>query len=98
MNYAIQQQQIAALKPRAKKLRLLDALLTGPKTSFELAKAPVWDSCPNSTVSEWRKHGLEIHTDMVVVPGYAGEPTHIAEYSLTPKAHEEASKLVRGDL
>ncbi|HMN42944.1 MAG TPA: helix-turn-helix domain-containing protein [Povalibacter sp.] len=85
----------AALKPRAKKLRLLDALLTGPKTSFELEKAPVFDHCANSTVSEWRKQGIDIRTEMVTVAGYGGEPAHIARYSLAPKAIEQATRLTR---
>jgi hypothetical protein len=89
--------ELAALKPRAKKLRLLKALLDGPKTSFELEKAPVFDHCPNSTVSEWRKRGLEIHTEMVVVSGYGGEPAHIARYSLAPEARDRALGLVEVD-
>ncbi len=90
-------QPLGALKPRAKKFRLLAALVTGPKTSFELERAPVFDHCANSTVSEWRKKGLDIRTEMVTVAGYAGEPAHIARYSLTPEAFKRAINLLRDE-
>lgn len=89
----IESENVGALKARPKKLRLLDALLSGPKNSFELARAPTFDSCPNSTVSEWRKKGIDIQTEIVRVPGYAGEGAHIARYSLTSEARERAVRI-----
>ena len=94
MNSSIEPQRDAALKPRAKKLRLLAAILAGPKTSFELEKAPVFDHCPNSTVSEWRKQGMAIRTEMVTVSGYAGEPAYIAKYSIAPESLARAKSLL----
>jgi hypothetical protein len=87
-------QRGAALKPRTKKLRLLEAILEGPKTSFELEKAPVFDHCPNSTVSEWRKLGIGITTEMITVSGYGGEPAHIARYSISPESRDRVMRLV----
>lgn len=94
MNTSISSQPAAAHKARPKKLRLLDALLTGPKTSFELERAPTFDHCANSTVSEWRKQGVEILTEMVTVSGYAGEPARIARYSLAAESRQRAQQIV----
>jgi hypothetical protein len=94
MNSSIEPQRHAALKPRAKKFRLLAAILVGPKTSFELEKAPVFDHCPNSTVSEWRKQGLDIRTEMVTVSGYAGQAACIAKYSIAPESLDRAKRLL----
>lgn len=94
MNHAIGSQLEAAHKPPAKKFRLLAAIVDGPKTSFELEKAPVFDHCANSTVSEWRKQGLDIRTEMVTVAGYAGESAHIARYSLAPASLDRALRLL----
>ena len=65
MNTAIEPQLVAAHKPTPKRLRTLAAILDEPKTSFQLEQAPVWDHCANSTVSELRKAGIEILTEMV---------------------------------
>ena len=78
MNRAIESQLDAAHKAIPKKIRLVEAIYESPKTSFELEKHPTYDHCPNSTVSELRKAGIEIHTEMVTIPGYGGEPARIA--------------------
>jgi hypothetical protein len=94
MNIAIESQLHAALKPRPKKIRLLDALVAGPKTSFELGRAPTRDHCANSTVSEWRKQGIEILTEMVTVSGYQGEQARIAKYTLAESSRQRALQLI----
>ena len=94
LSTTIEAQRDAAHKATPKKVRLLTALLEGPKTSFELEKAPIFDHCANSTVSELRKAGVEILTEMISVPGYGGEPARIARYSLTPKARDRALTIV----
>jgi hypothetical protein len=48
-------------------------------------------------VSEWRKQGLDIRTEMVTVAGYGGEGAHIARYSLAPDARDRALSLVEVD-
>lgn len=84
-----------AHKPPLKWERTLGALLEGPKNSFELEKAPVFDHCPNSTVSELKKrHGLIIITIMIRVPGYANEGAMIAEYHLDARSHAHARQLL----
>lgn len=96
LNSTIESQLDAAHKATPKKIRLITALLEGAKTSFELEKHPTYDHCPNSTVSELRKAGLAIHTEMTVVPGYGGEPARIARYSIAPESRGKALKLVEG--
>jgi hypothetical protein len=96
MNHAIESQLEAAHKSTPKKIRLLTALVDGPKNSFQLEKHPTYDHCPNSTVSELRKAGVEILTEMVSVPGYGGEPARIARYSLTPKSRDRALQMIGG--
>lgn len=75
--------------------RVLAALLDGPRTSRQLEREPVFDHCAHSTASELRKKGLPIITEIVEVPGYAGEPARIARYnSLDPTGRERALKLL----
>lgn len=94
MNHAIEPQLFAADKPTPKRLRLLAAILEGPKTSFELERAPVWDHCANSTVSELRKAGIKILTEMVTVSGYRGEAARIARYSVAPESLTKAQHML----
>lgn len=96
LSITIESQRDAAHKATPKKVRLLNALLDGPRTSFQLEGAPVFDHCANSTVSELRKAGVEILTEMITVPGYGGEPARIARYSLTTKARDKALEIVGG--
>lgn len=96
-NAATMPHEAGAHKPPLKWCRVLRALLEGPHTSFELEKAPVFDHSPNSTVSELRKRGLDTHSVPVVVPGYGGAPTRIAEYSLDPSSRSRAEALLRGE-
>lgn len=85
----------AAHKSQLKWERTLRAILGGPKNSFELEKAPVFDHCPNSTVSELKKrHGLVIVTNMIRVPGYANEGAMIAEYHLADESKAKAAALL----
>lgn|GEM_PF-2755051 len=71
------------------------ALLTGPHNSFELEKAPTFDHCPNSTVSELKKrHGLLIYTQMTRVAGYDGAGAIIAQYTLAAESRDKAEKLL----
>lgn len=94
MNPAIQPQPIAAHKPTPKRIRTLAAIVAGPATSFQLEQAPVFDHCANSTVSELRKAGIEILTEMVTVSGYAGEPARIARYSIAETSRQRALQLI----
>jgi hypothetical protein len=94
MHHVIESQLDAAHKATPKKIRLVEAIYDSPKTSFELEKHPTYDHCPNSTVSELRKAGIEIHTEMVTVPGYGGEPARIARYSLDPKSRERVRRMI----
>ena len=74
--------------------RTLFALLQGPHDSFQLERDPVYDHCPNSTVSDLKKRGVEILAEMIEVRGYAGIPTRIARYSLTGAGREAARRLL----
>ncbi len=94
MNTMIESQLAAAHKPTPKRIRTLAAIVDGPKTSFQLEQGPVWDHCANSTVSELRKAGIEILTEMVTVSGYAGEPARIARYSIAETSRQRALQLI----
>lgn len=75
--------------------RTLSALLEGPKNSFELERAPTYDHCANSTMSELKKrHGLVIHTQMIRVPGYENCGALIAEYRLAEGSRAKALALL----
>lgn len=77
-----------------KRDRVLLALLRGPLDTFQAERAPVFDHCLPSTISELRKSGLSIHTTMIEVTGYAGLPVRIAQYTLDPKSRERAARTV----
>ena len=74
--------------------RVLTALLDGPRTSRQLEHAPTFDHCAHTTASELRKKGLPILTEMIEVPGYAGEPARIARYSLDPTGRDRALRML----
>jgi len=94
MSIMIESQPTAAHKPLPKRIRTLTAIVAGPKTSFELERAPTFDHCANSTVSELRKAGIDIHTEMITVAGYAGQPARIARYSLDEGSRQRALQLI----
>lgn len=108
MNHAIGSQPDAAHKVIPKKKsssasqaaykweRELRELLKGPRTSRELEREPVFDHCAHSTISELRKKGVDIDTEIVEIPGYAGLPARIARYTLTPSGRDRAMKLLGG--
>lgn len=75
--------------------RTLQALLEGPKNSFELERAPTFDHCANSTVSEIKKrYGLEINAQLIRLVGYDGRGVHVAQYSLGDKSRQRALQLI----
>lgn len=77
-----------------KRIRSLAAIYGEWKTSFELEEEPVFDHCPNSTFSDWKKNGLEIDSEMVMVLGYGGVPTRIARYRVAEPSREAARKIL----
>ncbi len=72
---------------------MLRLLLARPHNSFELERL-AHDHCPNSTISELKKHGLAIESEAVVVDGYLGSPARIARYTLTEGSRERALQLL----
>jgi hypothetical protein len=68
-------------------------LLRGPHTSFELEEF-AHDHVPSSTIAELRRDGLRIHSELVAVPGYAGEKAHVARYTLDPSSRDLAIRLM----
>lgn len=74
--------------------RVLRAILEGPKTTRDLERAPVFDHVGHSTAAELRKMGIRLVTEIVEIPGYAGEPARVARYSVAPECRERASRLV----
>lgn len=81
--------QACAHKPPTKQARVLRCLIERPHTSFELERS-AFDHCPNSTISELKKRGLVIHSEMVEVTGYAGVATRIAKYTLDESSRVKA--------
>lgn len=73
--------------------RVAWALLDGPKTSRQLEAAPVFDHVAHSTLAELRSKGVEVVTEMVEVPGYAGLPVRVARYSLTDAGRRRVVEL-----
>ena len=76
--------------------RFLRALLSGPHTTRQLERDPVFDHCPHSTASDMRKRGVDIETEMVSIVGYADLPARVARYSLTDAGREAAHRLLAG--
>ena len=74
--------------------RWLKAVLESPKTSRQLEKAPVFDHVAHSTASEVRKMGIEVITQMVTIPGYAGETARVARYSVAATSRNKALNLI----
>jgi len=75
-------------------MRFLRALIDRPHTTRELERAPVFDHCAHSTASEVRKKGVQIVTEVIEVPGYAGQPARIARYSIPDAGREFALQLL----
>lgn len=58
------------------------------------AQAPAWDHCANSTVSDLRTTGIDIHTGIIALAGYAGQPARIARYSLDEASRQRVLQLI----
>ena len=74
--------------------RVLRALIAGPKTTRDLERPPVFDHVGHSTAAELRKMGIQIETEIVRIAGYAGEPTRVARYTLSPESRDLAMCLL----
>ena len=77
----------------SKRSRVIARLLQGPATSFDL-ESDAHDHCPNSTVSELRREGVEIRSERVAVPGYGGTLAYIARYTLADGSRDLARQLM----
>lgn len=87
------QPQPAAGKPPTKICRVLRCLVEGPCTSFELERQ-AHDHCPNSTVSDLKRMGLRIESELVEAPGFAGAVARIARYTLAPESRAKAQQIL----
>jgi len=96
-NSAIASQSVGALKPLPKYVRVLQRLLEGPLHRFEAEKYPVSDHVLNSTVSELKRRGLEIHSKLIHLPGYSRAGVYVAEYTLATESRQRALQLVGGE-
>lgn len=94
MNIDIQPQQVAALKPEPKYVRVLRRLLVGPLHRFEAEKFPVSDHVLNSTVSELKKRGLQINSTLICLPGYSRAGAYVALYELAAESRQRALQLI----
>lgn len=94
MNPAIEHPESGALKPEPKYCRVLRRLLQGPLHRFEAERYPVSDHVLNSTVSELKKRGLEIHSILIHLPGYSRAGVYVAEYTLAPESRQRALQLI----
>lgn len=86
--------RVSAHKVPTKQRRVVEALLVGPLTTFQAEKAPVFDHCLPSTISELRKTGFSISARMITVAGYSGLPARIAEYTLASECRDRAAKWI----
>lgn len=84
------------MRPPAKIERVLAALIERPHTSRELDLAPTYDHCSHSTVADLRAEGVEIETQRVSVPGYAGQPAHVALWSIPDQVKPRAREILAG--
>lgn len=91
---AIQPQPVAALKPEPKYVRVLQRLLQGPLHRFEAENYPVSDHVLNSTVSELKKRGLKITSDLICLPGYSRAGAYVALYKLAEESRQRALELI----
>ena len=94
MNTCIQSQHSAALKPEPKYVRVLRRLLQGPLHRFEAERYPVSDHVLNSTVSELKKRGLDIKSDLICLPGYSRAGAYVALYTLEETSRQRALQLI----
>lgn len=72
-----------------KKRRTLLNLIRRPSLHRFQAER-IGEHCLHSTVSAWQADGLEIAREFIKVRGWAGEPTNVARYFLTPEQREAA--------
>jgi hypothetical protein len=96
MNIAIESQQLAALKPEPKYVRVLRRLLKGPLHRFEAENFPVSDHVLNSTVSELKKRGISISSKLICLPGYSRAGAYVALYQLGEDSRQRALELIEG--
>lgn len=80
-------------RPPSKRQRVIHALLRGPQTSFDLERV-AHDHCSPSTISELRQDGLVIYSQLVPVPGFGGQPAHVAQYTLAAESRDLAIELM----
>lgn len=83
-------------RPAPKWMRVLRALVDGPRTSRQLERE-AFDHVPHSTASELRKKGIVLETEIVTIAGYAGCSARVARYSIAPESRGRAERLLRGD-
>lgn len=81
-------------RPPSKISRVLARLLQGPATSRDLEALPTCDHVAHSTAADLRRLGIAIDSEIVEVPGFAGEPTRVAKYSIRPGARAAAEQLL----
>lgn len=74
--------------------RVLSRLLEGPLNRFEAEHYPISDHTLPSTVSELKKRGVQIHAQLVRLPGYGSQGAHVAEYRLDEGSRARALQLL----
>ncbi len=74
--------------------RVLSRLLEGPLNRFEAEHYPVSDHTLPSTVSEIKKRGVQIHAQLVRLPGFGAKGAHVAEYRLEEQSRARALQLL----
>ena len=84
----------AGQRPPAEIERFLAALLDGPTATRQLELAPVHDHVAHSTAAELRRRGVELRSELVEVPGYAGLPARVARYEIPPHARGRAMDVL----
>lgn len=94
MNTTIEARHAAALKPEPKYIRVLRRLLDGPLHRFEAEQYPISDHVLNSTVSELKKRGLKITSELIHLPGYSRAGAYVALYTLGETSRQRALQLV----
>jgi hypothetical protein len=81
-------------KPAPKIARVLEALLQRPHTSRELELPPVFDHVAHSTAADLRSLGVELTTERIAIPGFGGQPAHVARYSISEAAKPRARAVL----
>jgi hypothetical protein len=76
-----------------KRARVIARLLQGRATSFELERE-CGDHCAPSTISELRREGLDIRSEIVPTAGYGGCLAHVARYELQAGSRDQAIAMM----